>query len=297
MNIANVVSLLPSGTEIVAALGRSDALVGVSHECDYPASVARLPRVTSTAIDHTADAAMVDATVRAQASAGHSLYTVDWDLVETLAPDLIVTQALCEVCAVSESECRMYAARLTPRPLIATLGASTLDGVLADIQGVADAFGDEVAGVSLVTALRQRIAHVHEKLAAAKAPRPRVAVIEWTEPLFIAGHWVPEIIRRAGGTDFVGIPGSHSTVVTREAISAAHPDIVLVAPCGYDVQRAARVARELAWPDGVKVWAVDANSLLSRPGPRLIDGIETLAQIFHPALFGAPRPDCALPIA
>jgi iron complex transport system substrate-binding protein len=292
-----VVSLLPSGTEIVAALGRSDALVGVSHECDYPASVAHLPRVTSTAIDHTADAATVDASVRGQVSAGHSLYSVDWDVVGTLAPDLIVTQALCEVCAVSETECRMNAARLTPRPRIATLSASTLDGVLADIQSVAGAFGDDVAGVSLVSGLRQRIAHVHETLAAAKAPRPRVAVIEWTDPLFIAGHWVPEMIRRAGGADVVGVPGAHSTVVTRDAISAARPDIVLVAPCGYDVRRAERAARELAWPDGVPVWAVDANSLLSRPGPRLIDGIETLAQIFHPALFGAPRPNRALPIA
>jgi iron complex transport system substrate-binding protein len=297
MNIANVVSLLPSGTEIVAALGRSDALVGVSHECDYPASVAHLPRVTSTAIDHTADAATVDATVRAQASAGHSLYTVDWDLVGRLSPELIVTQALCNVCAVNETECRLNAARLTPRPLIATLAGSTLDGVLEDIERVAVAFGDAVAGAQLTKALRDRMAVIHEKLGAERAPKPRVVVIEWTDPLFIAGHWVPEMIRRAGGMDVVGIPGSHSTVVTRDAIRAARADIVLVAPCGYDVHRAARAARDLAWPDGVPVWAVDANSLLSRPGPRLIDGIETLAQIFHPALFGAPRPDCALPIA
>jgi iron complex transport system substrate-binding protein len=297
MNIANVVSLLPSGTEIVAALGRSDALVGVSHECDYPASVAHLPRVTSTAIDHTADAATVDATVRAQASAGHSLYTVDWDLVGRLSPELIVTQALCNVCAVNETECRLNAARLTPRPLIATLAGSTLDGVLEDIERVAVAFGDAVAGAQLTTALRDRMAVIHEKLGAERAPRPRVVVIEWTDPLFIAGHWVPEMIRRAGGMDVAGVPGSHSTVVTRDAIRAARADIVLVAPCGYDVHRAARAASDLAWPDGVPVWAVDANSLLSRPGPRLIDGVETLAQIFHPALFGAPRPDCALPIA
>jgi len=293
----NIVSLLPSGTEIVAALGRSDQLVGVSHECDYPAHVKSLPRVTSTAIDHTADAASVDANVRASVADGHPLYTVDWDLVETLAPDLIVTQALCEVCAVSETECRRYAARLAPRPRLATLSASTLDGVLADIQRIACAFGDEVAGVRLTAALRARIEDVHQRLKAAKAPRPRVAVIEWTDPIFVAGHWVPEMVRRAGGTDVVGIPGSHSTVVPREAIIAAQPDIVLVAPCGYDVQRAAQAARELAWLPEVPVWAIDANSLLSRPGPRLIDGVETLAAIFHPALFGAPRPECALPIA
>ena len=290
----NVVSLLPSGTEIVAALGRSDALVGVSHECDYPPEVSRLPRVTSTAIDHTADPGTVDASVRAHVADGHSLYTVDWDLVDTLAPDLIVTQALCEVCAVSETECRLYAARLTPRPRIATLSASTLDGVLGDIVEVAGGFGDEVAGGALATELRDRLAMVHERLAAAKAPRPRVAVIEWTDPLFTAGHWVPEMVRRAGGHDVLGVPGAHSTVVTRDAIIAAQPDIVLVAPCGYDVRRAALAARTMSWD--VPVWAVDANSLLSRPGPRLIDGVETLAAILYPALFGAPPPDRALPI-
>ena len=293
----NIVSLLPSGTEIVAALGRSDQLVGVSHECDYPAHVIGRTRVTSTAIDHTADAASVDASVRAHVSRGHPLYTVDWDLVETLQPDLIVTQALCEVCAVSETECRLYAARLTPRPRVATLSASTLDGVLADIHDLAAAFGDQATGETLTGSLRARMETVHQRLKAAKAPRPRVVVIEWTDPVFVAGHWVPEMVRRAGGSDVMAIPGSHSTVVPRDAIIAAQPDIVLVAPCGYDVHRAAQAARELAWLPEVPVWAVDANSLLSRPGPRLIDGVETLASIFHPALFGPPRPECALPIA
>jgi iron complex transport system substrate-binding protein len=253
--------------------------------------------VTSTAIDHTADAATVDANVRAHLSDGHPLYAVDWNLVAELAPDLIVTQALCQVCAVDERECRDNAARLTTQPRVVTLAASTLDGVLADIQGIAQAFDDRLNGEALVTSLRARLARVHETLAAAKAPRPRIAVIEWTDPLFIAGHWVPEMIRRAGGKDVVGTPGSHSTVVTREAILSAQPDIVLVAPCGYDVHRAGQAARELTWLPAVPVWAIDANSLLSRPGPRLIDGVETLAEIFHPALFGAPRPDRALPIA
>jgi iron complex transport system substrate-binding protein len=290
----NVVSLLPSGTEIVAALGRSDSLVAVSHECDHPPEVARLPRVTSSAIDSTADAATVDASVREHLSTGHPLYSVDWDLVASLTPDLIVTQALCDVCAVSETECRSQASLITPAPDIATLSASSLDGVLADIQRVAEALGDPACGMTLTSTLRARIEIIHQRLKAAKAPRPRVAVIEWTEPLFIAGHWTPEMIRRAGGEDCVGTSGAHSTVVTREVILAAQPDIVLVAPCGYDVHRAARVAEEMAW--GLETWALDANSLLSRPGPRLIDGVETLAAIFHPALFGAPRPDRALPI-
>jgi iron complex transport system substrate-binding protein len=291
----NIISLLPSGTEIVAALGATDALVGVSHECDYPCTVTRLPRVTSTSIDHSADAARIDEQVRTLVASGHSLYTVDWDRVRTLAPDLIVTQALCEVCAVSETECRVVAAELVPPPRLATLSASTLDGVLTDIHYVAEAIGDAPAGEALVAASRARLAAVHETLKAARAPRPRVVVIEWTDPFFIAAHWVPEMIHRAGGCDVMGLSGGRSTVVTREAILAAQPDIVLVAPCGYDVQRAAAVARSETWP--ARVWAVDANALLSRPGPRLIDGVETLAAIFHPALFGPPRPDRALPIA
>jgi iron complex transport system substrate-binding protein len=293
----NIVSLLPSGTEIVAALGATDALVGVSHECDYPSSVTRLPRVTSTSIDHSADAATIHATVRTKAVSGHSLYTVDWDLVRALAPDLIVTQALCDVCAVSETECRVVASELVPPPRLATLSASTLDGVLADIQYVADAMGHAAAGDALVAASRERLAAVHRTLQAAGPPRPRVVVVEWTDPLFIAGHWVPEMIHRAGGRDVMGTAGARSTVVARDAIVAAEPDVVLVAPCGYDVRRAVRAARDSSWPPPASVWAIDANALLSRPGPRLIDGVETLAAIFHPALFGPPRSDRALPIA
>jgi iron complex transport system substrate-binding protein len=291
----NIVSLLPSGTEIVAALGHSDALVGISHECDYPSDVTRLPRVTSTAIDVWADAATVDASVRAHARDGQPLYSVNWDLVETLGPDLIVTQALCAVCAVSETECRIVASRLTPPPRLATLSASTLDGVFADIAHVADTIGDSAIGTAFVATARERLRHIHETLKAARAPRPRVAVIEWTDPMFAAGHWVPEIIHRAGGCDVLATAGAHSTVVNRDTVIAANPDILLVAPCGYDVHRAASVAREIALAP--VVWAVDANALLSRPGPRLIDGVETLARILHPALFGPPSPDYALPIA
>jgi iron complex transport system substrate-binding protein len=287
----NIVSLLPSGTEIIAALGRSDALVGISHECDYPPEVAHLPRVTSSWINSQADAATVHAQVREKAKGRHPLYAVDWPRVRDLSPDLIVTQALCDVCAVSETECRSVVADFVSPPRLATLAASTLDGVLADIEGVASAIGDRSAGGAFVTGARARLARVHEALAAAQAPRPRVAVIEWTDPLFVAGHWVPEMIHRAGGCDVMGTSGAHSTVVTRDAILASRPDIVLIAPCGYDVERAARVGRTVSWP--AQIWAVDANALLSRPGPRLIDGVETLAAIFHPALFGQPRSDHA----
>jgi iron complex transport system substrate-binding protein len=287
----NIVSLLPSGTEIIAALGRSDALVGISHECNYPPAVAHLPRVTSTAIDIEADAATVHAKVREKAKGRHPLYTVDWDRVRALAPDLIVTQALCDVCAVSETECRSVVAEFASPPRLATLAASTFEGVLADIRSVASYLDDTDAADAFVSESRARLARVHETLKAAHAPRPKVVVVEWTDPLFIAGHWVPEMIHRAGGRDVMGISGAHSTVVTRESILASQPDIVLVAPCGYDVERAALAARRMSWP--AQVWAVDANALLSRPGPRLIDGVETLAAIFNPALFGLPRSDCA----
>ncbi len=292
-----IVSLLPSATEIVAALGCADRLVGTSHECDYPPTLAPLPRVTTTAIDAHAGAGAVDAQVRALAAAGEPLYTVLWDRVRALAPDVILTQALCAVCAVSETDVRVQAERLSPRPAIVTLNGSTFDGVLDDIGCVAMAIGADSNGEQLVAALRARLRAVHDRLKAAGAPRPRVAVIEWTDPLFVAGHWVPEMIHRAGGRDVVAAPGAHSSVVTQEVIEASRPDILLVAPCGYDVQRAAEAARAMRRLVGPRVWAIDANAFLSRPGPRLTDGVETVAAILHPDLFAPPPSGHALSIA
>ena len=289
-----VVSFLPSATEIVAALGYADAIVGVSHECDYPPLVRSRDVVTSSAIESKAAPGTVDAQVRDLVDGGRPLYDVREDRVRALAPDLMVTQVVCDVCAVSEAEVRSVATRLDPRAQVVTLGATTLDGIFDDIRRVAAALGVEERADALIAESRARMRTVHETLKAARAPRPRVAVIEWTEPVFAAGHWVPEMVYRAGGEDVLAKSGEHSSTRTDEHLRAADPDIVIIGPCGYDLERAtADAERALAqpawsWARGRQVWAVDANAFLSRPGPRVIDGIELLARIFSPSLFGLP---------
>jgi iron complex transport system substrate-binding protein len=294
-----VVSFLPSATEIVAALGHADAIVGISHECDFPPVVKSRAVVTSSSIASAATPGDVDAQVRALVESGRPMYDVREDRVRELAPDLLVTQVVCDVCAVSENEVRAVAARLEPAPKVVTLGATTLDGIFDDVRRVAIALGDEARADVLLAEARSRMRIVHETLKAARAPRPRVAVIEWTEPVFAAGHWVPEMIHRAGGEDVLAKPGEHSTKRTHDALRDARPDIVIVAPCGFDLERATDDATrvleqpEWRWTADVQVWAVDANAYLSRPGPRVVDGIDVLARIFNPQLFGHPAPDSA----
>lgn len=294
-----VVSFLPSATEIVAALGHADAIVGISHECDFPPAVKSRDVVTSSSIASGAAPTDVDAQVRALVESGRPMYEVREDRVRELAPDLLVTQVVCDVCAVSEGEVRAVAARLEPAPNVVTLGATTLDGIFDDIRRVAVALGEQARADTLIAEARARMRTVHETLKAARAPRPRVAVIEWTEPVFAAGHWVPEMIHRAGGEDVLARPGEHSTTRTHEELHDARPDIVIVAPCGFDLDRATvdamRVLErpEWRWAAAGQLWAVDANAYLSRPGPRVVDGIEVLARIFNPALFGNPSPDTA----
>jgi iron complex transport system substrate-binding protein len=289
-----VVSLLPGATEIVAALGALDLLVGVTHECDYPPAVARHTRVTTTSVDTTAPPDVVDAQVRELARSGAPLFTLLEDRIAAVAPDLLLTQALCDVCAVSEHDVRSLAGRLEPAPTVVTVSATTLDGVLDDIRTVASALGIPDRGRALVDSLTTRLRAVHDVLKAAQAPRPRVAVIEWVDPLFTGGHWIPDMVRRAGGRDVIAQPGEHSTTMSGDAIAEARPDVIIVAPCGYDVERAAVAARSLTVPAGVSVWAVDANGLFSRPGPRLVDGVETLAAVLHPTLFPPPDPTRAV---
>jgi iron complex transport system substrate-binding protein len=289
-----VVSFLPSATEIVAALGHLDAIVGVSHECDFPPDVRSRDVVTSSSVDSKAAPGGIDVQVRDFVDAGRPLYEVREDRVRALAPDVMVTQVVCDVCAVSESDVRALASRLSPCPEVVTLGASTLDGIFDDIRQVAKALGVAERAELLVERSRSRMLEVHERLKAARAPRPRVAVIEWTDPIFAAGHWVPEMVRRAGGTDALAEPGEHSTTRTMSEVREANADVILVAPCGFDLERASADAERLltnadwAWAREKMIWALDANSFLSRPGPRVVDGIELLAQVLHPTLFGAP---------
>jgi iron complex transport system substrate-binding protein len=299
-----VVSLLPAAAEIVAALGAADLLVGVSHECDYPAHVAGLPRVTRSAVDGGCTPGEIDRQVRAASAAGEALYELDEALIAELAPDLIITQGVCGVCAVSEGEVCALAQRLGSSPRVLSLSATTLEGVLDDIASIARALSLEEVGEELIAGLTARMRAVHDTLKAAGAPRPRVALLEWTDPVFSGGHWVPQMIRRAGGIDVLALAGERSRVVELAEVAAARPDVVILAPCGYDLARAAAEARQLLcrenwrWLAETRLWAIDANSLMSRPSPRLVDGIETLARILHPGLFReSPRiAHCALRI-
>jgi iron complex transport system substrate-binding protein len=289
-----VVSLLPAATEIVAALGALDQLVGVTHECDHPSGAMHLPRVTASAVDRDATSAAIDADVRALASSGAPVFTLDAALVAALAPRVLLTQSVCEVCALPESEVDRAVAALAVAPAVVSLGGTTLEGVWEDVRRVGDAIGRRAEAEALIASSAARMRHVHETLKAARAPRPRVAVIEWLDPLFVAGHWTPELVRRAGGIDVLAEPGAHSVPIDVEALRAADPEVLLFAPCGFDVVRATREAEALLatdawrWARGRTAWALDGNALTSRPGPRLVDGIEVIAGIVAPALFAAP---------
>jgi iron complex transport system substrate-binding protein len=289
-----VISLLPAGTEIVAALGARDTLVGITHECDYPASVMTLPRVTASAVNRDAGSAEIDAAVRELSATGAAVFALHAADLQQLAPTLILTQSLCDVCAVSEGDVRDIATVLAREPRILPLVGTTLEGVWADIRAVGSAIGRDVEADDLLLSIGERLLLVHQTLKAAAAPRPRVAVIEWLDPLYSAGHWTPELVRRAGGIDVLAKPGAHSVGVTVEQVRAACPDLLLFAPCGFDIERSEAESRALlagdawAWARGIEAWSIDGNALTSRPGPRLADAIEVIAAIVAPALFRAP---------
>lgn len=298
-----IVSLLPAATEIVALLGATDHLVGITHECDYPDIVGSRARVTKSAVPDAHDPAAIDAAVRDASNAGVALFALDEKTIMALHPTLIITQTLCNVCAISEHDVRALAARIEPAPAIVTLGGESLEGVYDDIRAVAAAIGAEDEADELLAGLRDRVKRVHETLKAAQAPRPRVALIEWTDPLYAAGHWGPEQIKRAGGVDVLGQPGVHSMRVDMDALRAANPEIVLIAPCGYTLDNAAAEATrclslpQWRWLADRPVWALDANGLISRPGPRVVDGIEAMASIFAPTLFSEIEPWHAVRVA
>ena len=292
--MTRVVSLLPAGTEIVAALGALDRLVGVSHECDYPAAVAALPRVTASAVDGNATSRDIDAGVRRLMDAGRPVFALDAAQLAALRPSLIITQSLCDVCAVTDGDVRALGAVLDPAPALLPLSGTTLAGVWDDIAAVGGALGLEPAAAALLVSIQRRLRRVHDTLGSARAPRPRVVVIEWLDPLFVAGHWTPELVKRAGGIDVLAAPGTHSVQVDIARIRDARPELVLFAPCGFDVVRSERESRALlataawAWVSELPAWALDGNALTSRPGPRLADAVEAIAAIIAPSLFPAP---------
>jgi iron complex transport system substrate-binding protein len=290
-----VAALLPAATDIVMALGAGEQLVAVTHACVVPPTLAGVPRVTRSRVVGTSAFAL-DAHVSDLASAGAPMFDIDEPLLASRHPEVILTQAVCEVCAVREEDARAVAARLHPPSRVATLGASTVEGILADILTVASALDLADEGEELVLGLRSRIAAVHRRLKAEQAPRPRVLVLEWTDPPFNAGHWVPDMVRRAGGLEVLGRAGEISRRVGMDEIQAANPEVVVIAPCGYAMADALREVSPWPGANSTPVWVIDANRLTSSPGPGVVHGIEVLARILHPVLFGAPSPRDAVQI-
>jgi iron complex transport system substrate-binding protein len=282
-----IVSLVPHATELLFALGLGDQVVGVTHECDHPAEALERRHVTADRLPAGLDSAGIDAAVREYTERGEAIYSLDERVLTDLKPDLIVTQALCPVCAVSYDDVRAIAERMETSPKVVSLDPTTYGETLADVRTVAKAADAVPAGVDLVARTARRVDEV-ERAVGRVRHRPRVAAIEWFDPVFIAGHWTPQLIEMAGGEDVLGFPGEHSEQTTWETVAAAEPDVVVAMPCGYDAERshaeAVEYADRLRATGAGQVVAVDAAATFSRPGPRLVEGLETLAHILHPDL-------------
>jgi iron complex transport system substrate-binding protein len=277
-----ICSLLPSATEIVGHLGLTDALVGVSEECDWPAEVRGLPVVTASRISPASlTSSQIDAAVRDSIADGRSLYALDEELLADLAPDVIVTQDLCAVCAVSSSD----VTTLCPVAAdVISLNPTTLEGIAASVETLASRLGVAERGASVARAMREAIDEVRRAVAA-RVPG-RVFVAEWTDPPFAAGHWVPEMIEAAGGEDVLGRGGEPSYPTTWAEVAALEPELVVIAACGFDAERGAEEARDLDLP--APAVAVDANAYYSRPAPRVAEGIRQLGFLLHPEVCADP---------
>ncbi|SPP66806.1 cobalamin-binding protein [Nitrospira lenta] len=284
-----ICSLVPGATEVVAALDLADQLVAVSHECDYPESVRHVPSVVEPMLDqHTLSSDAIDQAVKQLVSTGQRLYRLNEQRLLAARPDVILTQDLCHVCAVTPDQLTQAITALPSAPQLVTLNPTSMEDMLRDIERIAQAVGAPDRGHQLLQSLRGRLDRVS---AAIRPTRPRVVCLEWLDPLYIAGHWVPEMVALAGGEDVLGRRDHPSRETTWQEVTDANPDILLIMPCGYSVQRtldelsrlqhtnppwSAQLAR---WP---QTYVLDANSYFSRPGPRLVDGVELLAAILHP---------------
>jgi iron complex transport system substrate-binding protein len=281
-----IVSLVPSATEMLFALGLGSDLIAVTHECDYPPAALELPKVTRDVLPAGLSSAEIDAAVKERTLQGQSIYELDTVQLHDLRPDLIVTQALCSVCAVSYDDVRAIAQEIETRPRVVSLDPQTVGEVLGDARTLAEATDRGEAAVDLVRDAATRIDRV--RLAVRGARRPRVVALEWLDPPFAAGHWVPQLIEFAGGEDVLGFAGENSQERTWEDVVSSQPDIVVVMPCGYDAEIAHREAEmhrdELRSLGAGEVVAVNAAAYFSRPGPRIVDGLELLARVIHPEL-------------
>ena len=281
-----IVSLVPAATEIAWAIGAGPDLVAVTHDCDYPPAARDLPRVTGSTIATGTSSAAIDAAVRTAAERGESTFHLDGDALVRARPDVLLGQTLCAVCAVTVAQ---VPRALDAAPDIVPLYGDSLEGILADVLRVGDALGRGAAARELVAALRERIARTEARVSGAR--RPSVVCLEWLAPLFGVGHWVPEQVTAAGGVELLGRPLARSAEVTMEQVAAADPEFLFLMPCGFDAERAVRESAELRahplWRDlaavrAGNVYALDGNAYFSRPGPRVVDGVELLASILHP---------------
>jgi iron complex transport system substrate-binding protein len=289
-----IVSLLPSATEIVCALGARAELVGRSHECDYPAGIDRVPVLTSARIGPLPTSRAIDAAVRDVLKDALSIYEIDAERLRAAQPDVIVTQDLCEVCAVSLEDVRAAVARLARQDVrIVNLHPTRLVDIWGDVERVADAMGRADVGRRLVRDLEARVAQI-ERRASSLAKRPTVLTVEWIDPVMIGGMWMPELVALAGGEALVTRPGDHAPTLSREQLAALDPDVVLVKPCGFALDRTLEeqhVLREtLPWDSwrsvaAGRVFAADGNAFFNRPGPRIVESLEILAACVHPEAF------------
>lgn len=289
-----IVTLLPSATEIVCALGFEAQLVGRSHECDFPASVVRLPALTEPKFNPEGTSAEIDQRVKKIVGDALSVYRVDAAKLRELRPDLIVTQSQCEVCAVSEREVEAAVAEwLGVRPKIVSLAPYALDDIFTDMQRVADALDAQARGTELVGVLRARLSKIADKARVA-SERPRVATIEWLDPLMAGGNWMPSLVEMAGGVNLFGTAGEHSPWMKFDELAAKNPDLILISPCGFDMDRAAQdlpaLTNRAEWARlkavrERRVFMADGNQYFNRPGPRIAESLEILAEITHPELF------------
>jgi len=292
-----IVSLLPSATEIICTLGLEEQLVGVTHECDYPPFVRDRPKVTRTLIPTEASSAEIDRLVRQELQRGAALYALDLPVLEALRPDVIVTQALCDVCAVAEDEVRAAACMLPGRPQVVNLEPQTLSEVLAAIRQVGSALGLEQRAQEVIDGLSSRIAAVVTRTASLEH-RPRVALLEWLDPPFSCGHWNPELVRLAGGDEGLGHEGRPSRTLRWDEVLAWQPEVVFIACCGFSVERTLCEWPALqlvpGWQDvpavrSGRMYITDGSHYFSRPGPRLVDSLKMLAHTLHPEVHPLPR--------
>ncbi len=290
-----ICSLLPSATEILYALGLGDSVVGVTFECDHPEEARRKPHLVGSVLGHDLSPQEIDRVVSEHAARGESIYRIDQELLESFQPDLIVTQELCDVCAVNTSHLAKALHGLSFQPQVVSLTPHSLEDVFADIEAVGRATGSDLRARELIASLRNRLEAIRTL---PKPHAPKVACLEWLSPPFNAGHWVPEMVSLAGGLDRLGARGTDSVRIHWEEVRALEPDILLVMPCGYDAQKAADEYRQTDFPDWWAtlpavshgcVYAVHANAFFSRPGPRLVDGVEILYTLLQ-GDFGRPLP-------